>query len=187
MMKYKIMGITLSLFLIISQLLSNSVYAQCFEDEEDDNNIAILEDNEIDDVDMNNIINSIRVSARNAIALDSKTKQVLFEQNADEIVPMASTTKILTALVAITHGDLEREVTISRNAASIRGSKVGYVAGEVQSATTILGMRVIMIWIPIVCAIVMYTIYKSKYKINGKFHDDMLVELEKRKKANDAI
>ena len=129
MMKFKIIGITLSLFLIISQLLSNCVYAQCFEDE-DDNEVAILEDDEIDDVDMNNILNSIRVSARNAIALDSKTKQVLFEQNADEIVPMASTTKILTALVAITHGDLDREVTISKNAASIRGSKVGYVAGE---------------------------------------------------------
>ena len=27
----------------------------------------------------------------------------------------------------------------------------------------------------------------EQYKINGKFHDDMLVELEKRKKANDAI
>lgn len=129
MMKFKKVGITLSLFLIISQLLSNCVYAQCFEDE-DDNEVAILEDDEIDDVDMNNILNSIRVSARNAIALDSKTKQVLFEQNADEIVPMASTTKILTALVAITHGDLDREVTISKNAASIRGSKVGYVAGE---------------------------------------------------------
>ena len=129
MMKFKIVGITLSLFLIISQLLNNCVYAQCFDDE-DDNEIAILEDDEIDDVDMNNILNSIRVSARNAIALDSKTKQVLFEQNADEIVPMASTTKILTALVAITHGNLDREVTISKNAASIRGSKVGYVAGE---------------------------------------------------------
>ena len=129
MMKFKIIGITLSLFLIISQLLNNCVYAQCFDDE-DDNEIAILEDDEIDDVDMNNILNSIRVSARNAIALDSKTKQVLFEQNADEIVPMASTTKILTALVAITQGDLDREVTISKNAASIRGSKVGYVAGE---------------------------------------------------------
>ena len=129
MMKFKIIGITLSLFLIISQLLNNCVYAQCFDDE-DDNEIAILEDDEIDDVDMNNILNSIRVSARNAIALDSKTKQVLFEQNADEIVPMASTTKILTALVAITHGDLDREVTISKNAASIRGSKVGYVPGE---------------------------------------------------------
>lgn len=129
MMKLKKIGITLSLFLIIFQLLSNCAYAQCFEDE-DDNELAILEDDEIDDVDMNNILNSIKVSARNAIALDSKTKQVLFEQNADEIVPMASTTKILTALVAITHGDLDREVTISKNAASIRGSKVGYVAGE---------------------------------------------------------
>lgn len=129
MMKLKKIGITLSLFLIIFQLLSNCAYAQCFEDE-DNNELAILEDDEIDDVDMNNILNSIKVSARNAIALDSKTKQVLFEQNADEIVPMASTTKILTALVAITHGDLDREVTISKNAASIRGSKVGYVAGE---------------------------------------------------------
>lgn len=129
MIKFKKVGITLSLFLIIFQLLSNCAYAQCFEDE-DDNELAILEDDEIDDVDINNILNSIKVSARNAIALDSKTKQVLFEQNADEIVPMASTTKILTALVAITHGDLDREVTISKNAASIRGSKVGYVAGE---------------------------------------------------------
>lgn len=129
MKKFKKLGLSFSLFLIISQLLTNCVYAQCFDDE-DDNEIAIFEDDEIDDVDMNNILNSIRVSARNAIALDSKTKQVLFEQNADEIVPMASTTKILTALVAITHGDLDREVTISKNAASIRGSKVGYVAGE---------------------------------------------------------
>ncbi|MDO5779956.1 MAG: D-alanyl-D-alanine carboxypeptidase family protein [Clostridium sp.] len=128
-MKFKKVGITLSLFLIIFQLLSNCAYAQCFEDE-DDNELAILEDDEIDDVDMSNILNNIKVSARNAIALDSKTKQVLFEQNADEIVPMASTTKILTALVAITHGDLDREVTISKNAASIRGSKVGYVAGD---------------------------------------------------------
>lgn len=129
MKKFKSIGVTLSLFLIISQLVSNCVYAQCFEENEDDD-MAIIEDNEIDDVDMDNILSSIRVSARNAIAVDSKTKQVLFEQNAREIVPMASTTKILTALVAISHGDLEREVTISKKATSIRGSKVGYVAGE---------------------------------------------------------
>lgn len=63
-------------------------------------------------------------------------------------------------------------------------SLVGYVAGTTQTATTILGMKVIMIWIPIACAIVMYAIYKSKYKINGKFHDEMLAELEKRKSEN---
>ena len=48
----------------------------------------------------------------------------------NEQLSMASTTKILTALVAISHGNLDREVTISKKAASIRGSKVGYVAGE---------------------------------------------------------
>lgn len=72
----------------------------------------------------------LRVSARNAIAIDSKTNQVLWSQNAYEVVPMASTTKILTALVAINYGDLDKVVIISKNAAAIRGSTVGYKAGE---------------------------------------------------------
>ena len=72
----------------------------------------------------------LRVNARCAIALDRETGQVLFEQNAYEIVPMASTTKILTALIAIEQGELDKKVTISKNAASIRGSTVGYKAGE---------------------------------------------------------
>ena len=110
----KILGVILSLALIISQIFSNYAYAQCFE-EDDDTDIAIIEDNQIKDVDIDNMLSSIRVSARNAIALDSKTKQILFEQSANEIVPMASTTKILTALVAISHGNLDREVTISKS------------------------------------------------------------------------
>lgn len=72
----------------------------------------------------------LRVSARNAIAFDSKTKEVLWNQNGYEIVPMASTTKILTAIVAINYGNLDEKVVISKNAASIRGSIVGYRAGE---------------------------------------------------------
>lgn len=72
----------------------------------------------------------LRVSARNAIALDAKTKEVLWDQNGYEIVPMASTTKILTCLIAINYGNLERKVTISKNAASIRGSTVGFRSGE---------------------------------------------------------
>lgn len=72
----------------------------------------------------------LRVSARNAIAFDSKTKEVLWNQNGYEIVPMASTTKILTAIVAINYGNLDQKIVISKNAASIRGSVVGYKAGE---------------------------------------------------------
>lgn len=133
MKNFKILGVTLSLVLIICNLMNNCVYAQSFDDEDDAEDLAIIDniqDDEIDDVDMENLLNSIKVNARCAIAMDSKTKQVLFAQNADEIVPMASTTKILTALVAISQGNLEREVTISKNASSIRGSRVKYEAGE---------------------------------------------------------
>ncbi|MGL5314747.1 MAG: melibiose:sodium transporter MelB [Peptostreptococcaceae bacterium] len=62
-------------------------------------------------------------------------------------------------------------------------SLVGYVAGATQTAATIMGMRIIMIGVPIVCAIVMYIIYKSKFKLNGEFHDKVLSELDNRKKA----
>ena len=79
---------------------------------------------------LENVQDKFRVNARCAIALDKETKNVLFEQNAYEIVPMASTTRILTALIAIEQGDLDKEVTISKNATSIRGSKVGYKTGE---------------------------------------------------------
>ena len=73
---------------------------------------------------------NFRVNARCAIALDKESGTILYEQNAYEIVPMASTTKILTALIAIEQGDLDKKVTISRKAASIRGSTVGYKENE---------------------------------------------------------
>ena len=132
MKNFKILGVTLSLFFILTDLFGYCVYAQSFEEDEDNDLARIEEDDDYntDDVNIENLLNSIRVNARCAIAMDSKTKQVLFEQNADEIVPMASTTKILTALIAITQGNLDKEVTISKNASSIRGSKVKYAAGE---------------------------------------------------------
>ena len=74
--------------------------------------------------------NNFRVNARSAIALDKESGTVLYEQNAYEIVPMASTTKILTSLIAIEQGDLDKKVTISKKAASIRGSTVGYKVNE---------------------------------------------------------
>lgn len=73
---------------------------------------------------------NFRVNARSAIALDKESGTVLYEQNAYEIVPMASTTKILTSLIAIEQGNLDKKVTISKKAASVRGSTVGYKENE---------------------------------------------------------
>ena len=63
-------------------------------------------------------------------------------------------------------------------------SLIGYVAGAaVQSNITIIGIRVIMTIIPSIVALVMYVIYKSKYKINGSFHDEILQGIGSRKKV----
>ena len=70
------------------------------------------------------------VYARNAVAIDAKSKRVLYEKNAHLTTAMASTTKIITASVALRYGDLNKKVTISSRAASIRGSVVGYKKGE---------------------------------------------------------
>ncbi|AIY81649.1 D-alanyl-D-alanine carboxypeptidase [Clostridium botulinum] len=105
---------TIKNYIVITMLLSIMLF-QIFSK-------AALADSKLKD--------NFRVNARCAIALDRESKEVLFEQNAYEIVPMASTTKILTAIIAIEQGDLDKKVVISKKAASIRGSKVGYKAGE---------------------------------------------------------
>ena len=109
-----------------------SVKAMTDENIDDDyDTIDIIEEESINiSLEEVNINAPLKVSARNAIAIDSKNNMVLWNQNGYEIVPMASTTKILTALIAINYGNLERKVTISKNASSIRGSTVGYRAGE---------------------------------------------------------
>ena len=61
-------------------------------------------------------------SATSAILVDADSGRVLYEQNAGQKMLIASTTKILTALVAIRHGDLNASVKVSREAAYTEGS-----------------------------------------------------------------
>lgn len=70
------------------------------------------------------------INARSAIVIDFESGRVLYEKNAYQERPMASTTKIMTAIVALENGNLDDIVTVSRNAASIWGSKINLTAGE---------------------------------------------------------
>ncbi|GKU24021.1 D-alanyl-D-alanine carboxypeptidase [Clostridium folliculivorans] len=69
-------------------------------------------------------------SARYVLAMDRNSKQVLYNKNGYMPVPMASTTKIMTALITLQNKNLNEKVVISKNAASIRGSTVGFRSGE---------------------------------------------------------
>lgn len=70
------------------------------------------------------------VTARSAILLDQATGRILFSKNAHEQLPMASTTKIMTAVLAIESGRLDDTVTVSEYASLVEGSGVDLDAGE---------------------------------------------------------
>ncbi len=58
----------------------------------------------------------VTIDAQGAILIDYKTGKVLYEKNANEPLAMASTTKIMTAMLAIENGNLDDVVTVSKNA-----------------------------------------------------------------------
>ena len=68
--------------------------------------------------------------ARAAILVESTTGRVLYEKNADERLPMASTTKIMTALLAIERGDPADIVTAGSNAFGVPGTSLYLSLGE---------------------------------------------------------
>lgn len=65
-----------------------------------------------------------QIEAGAAIAMDAASSRVLFEKNAYSKRAIASTTKIMTAVVALENGNLKDTVTVSKRAAAIRGSTI---------------------------------------------------------------
>lgn len=70
------------------------------------------------------------LSAQSAILIDATHGFSLLEQNADLPLPMASTTKIMTALTALAHANPDAIVTVSADAVGVEGSSVYLCAGE---------------------------------------------------------
>ncbi|TEB06756.1 D-alanyl-D-alanine carboxypeptidase DacB precursor [Pelotomaculum schinkii] len=78
------------------------------------------------------------ITADAAILMDAGTGQVLFEKNAGLKKPPASTTKIMTALLALEGGDLQETVTVSPHAASVGEASLELTAGEMLTLQALL-------------------------------------------------
>ncbi len=70
------------------------------------------------------------VSSTSSIVIEASSNRVLFGTNAHKKLPMASTTKIMTALVALENGSLDDEVKVSSNAYGVEGSSMYLHLGE---------------------------------------------------------
>jgi len=77
-------------------------------------------------------------TAKAAVIIDGKSGAVLYEKNASMRLPMASTTKIMTALTVLTYADTAIQIEVSKDAAGIEGSSIYLKAGEKISVTDLL-------------------------------------------------
>lgn len=84
--------------------------------------------------------------ARSAILIEADSGEVIFEKNADTLMYPASTTKILTTLLALQSGDMNDTVTISANAMDLppNSSNARFKAGEEVNLEQLLYATMIM-------------------------------------------
>ncbi len=86
---------------------------------------------------------SLNLDAKSAILMEAETGRVLYEQNADEALPPASVTKVMTLLLVMEAIDdkkiaLDDKVVASEYASKMGGSQIYLKAGEEMSVEDLL-------------------------------------------------
>ncbi len=77
-------------------------------------------------------------SARSMILLDKATNTILVDIDCNKRLPMASTTKIMTALVVLENADLDANVVIPSQACGVEGSSMYLISGETLTVRDLL-------------------------------------------------
>lgn len=118
---------------------------------------------------------SLNLPCKSAILMEAKTGAVLYSQNAEESMPPASVTKVMTLLLlmeAIDSGviHLDDTVTVSANAASMGGSQVFLKEGEQMKLEDLLKSVVIASANDAAVALAEY-LYGSVPAFVGKMND----------------
>lgn len=117
-MVYKIVIVFILIF-----TFTNTVYA----DDIDDLEIPDWSDEIIETTNTNE---EPKINARAAVIYDRKSKKIIWGKKENERRPMASTTKIMTAIVVLEHANLNDTVTVSKKSGGTGGSRLGLKAGD---------------------------------------------------------
>lgn len=78
------------------------------------------------------------VSAVSAVVINARTGAVVFQKNAYEKRAMASTTKIMTALLTIEAGALDKKFTVDSLAIQVEGTSMGLRQGDIVTRRALL-------------------------------------------------
>lgn len=83
-------------------------------------------------------VGPVDLVAESAILMDYTTGEILYQKNATARKAPASTTKIVTALVALERGDLKQTIVATPSAARTEGSSIWLASGEAHSLEDML-------------------------------------------------
>lgn len=122
---------TLILFMILCIFISNTAHADDQIEEEEYKIEDIIETS-------NSLKEEPILNSRAAVIYDRRTNEILWGKKEDERRPMASTTKIMTAIVVLENGNLKDIVQVSKKAAGTGGSRLGLKANDRVSVQDLL-------------------------------------------------
>ena len=128
----KITSVIIIFILIFS--LSTNIFA-------DDLDEDMIDENEVKDEILNvstNVENIPNINSRAVLILDRGSKKVMYEKNGYDKRAMASTTKIMTAIVVLENSNLNDTVEISKKAGGTGGSRLGLKAKDKVSVNDLL-------------------------------------------------
>ena len=83
-------------------------------------------------------VGAISLSAESAILIDADSGEILYGKNYQSKMPMASTTKIMSAVVAIENMPLDTKIKIPDEAVGIEGSSIYLCKGEILTLEELL-------------------------------------------------
>lgn len=78
------------------------------------------------------------LSAKSAVVIHAETGEILFAHNAEQKLPMASTTKIMTALLLAEEPDLTKTLVTTKEMVTVEGSSMGLLEGDTVSYYALL-------------------------------------------------
>lgn len=88
-------------------------------------------------------VDSPDTMAASAMMIDARTGQVLYFKDPDARRPVASTQKLLTALLVAEHGELDRYVRVAPEDCRVEPTKLGFVPGEAYTRRQLLAAMLV--------------------------------------------
>lgn len=75
-------------------------------------------------------VRALDVSAESAVLIEANSNAVIFEKESKKQMPMASTTKIMTSIIAIENMEPNREITVTDRMVSVEGTSMGLLPSD---------------------------------------------------------